>query len=89
MSYYLSNAKQAKKQTSSDLIRRLLLCFMEDLKQLYTPHRTNKQHKGRYQEQVLAIEELLSRAGEPKDTQDITFLLDNFSWPKTEEEPNE
>jgi len=82
VSNYITSPKEAEKMTTAHLIQVLTWDLSEDLKQFYTPHRTNKIHKSRRKEQVLAIAELLRRSGEQKTTDEIEELIDGGFWPE-------
>lgn len=81
---YLISAKEAGSMTVADLLQEIIWCRTEDIYQWTTPHRSNRQHKGRYKSQILAISELLRRGGESKTLEDIQSLLRDNLWPENE-----
>lgn len=80
MSNYINTERAAKKRTAAELIDALMYCYQEDLKQFWTSHRSNRQHKGRFNTQVWAIKELLARAGEIVPAGEIVHFLQHDEW---------
>jgi len=79
---YIKTKKQAQGLTTSDLLERLIYCHTRDIIQFETPRLSQKQHKGRLVEQILAIEEILQRSGESKTAEEIELLLRDDFWPE-------